>query len=210
MLYTLPKFAEEIGYSKRTLFKLIKAGLVTPAFRRNGRNYFTDEQVREAKRLAGIEEEEGTNRKVIAYSRVSSSNQKLDLATQTQLLERFSVSNGFVFDEYIEDIGSGINFTRKGFLKILTMVFERQISHVVITYPDRLARFAYELLKEIFNYFGCEIIAINLKTTSPQEELVEDLMTIVHVFSSRLYGLRKNKKRIKELAGDTNHQDTSS
>ena len=79
------------------------------------------------------------------------------------------------------------------------MVIKSKVSHVIISYQDRIARIAFDLIKNLFEKFGCEIISINIKSSSPEEELTEDLMTIIHVFSSRLYGLRKNKKQIKEL-----------
>ena len=110
----------------------------------------------------------------------------------------FSINSGIVIDEYLSDIGSGMNFKRKNFLKIIDDIENQKISKLIVTYKDRLTRFAFDLIQERCDKNNVELIVINLESTSPQQELVEDLMTIIHVFSSRLYGLRKYKKILKE------------
>ena len=83
------------------------------------------------------------------------------------------------------------------------MVLDGKVKEVIITYKDRLARFAFELLEWQFSLYGCKITVINIESSSPEKELTEDLMTIIHVFSARLYGLRKYKSKIrKELEKD--------
>lgn len=88
------------------------------------------------------------------------------------------------------------------------MIENQQISKLIVTYKDRLTRFAFDLIEERCKVNGVELIVINIESTSPQQELVEDLMTIIHVFSSRLYGLRKYKKAIKkDVENDISSQD---
>ena len=197
MLIKLTQFAEKVGLSRRTIFKLIEKGELKPFVKKNNHNYFTEEQV---EKFLGIEETDA--RKIIAYARVSSNNQKKELETQLQLLETFSLKQGVIIDEYISEIGSGINFKRPKFLKLVSMILNKEVKVIYVTYQDRLVRFAYELIEYLCEIYGTEIKVINIKTTSPQEELVEDLMTIIHVFSSRLYGLRRNKTKIKEMTNE--------
>ena len=92
-------------------------------------------------------------------------------------------------------MGSGLNENRKSFLRLLDMVFERKISKVIVAYEDRLTRFGFETLKRVFSAFGTEIEVINHEEKTPQEELVEDLITIVSHFAGRLYGLRSHRYR---------------
>jgi putative resolvase len=191
-LMNAKEFCNRIAISKRTLNRIIAANELTPIYKRS-RLYFTEQHVQQY--IGSIKNE--TDRKIIAYYRVSTSSQKKEIENQKNALENFSINNGFKIDEYLYDVGSGINFKRKNFLKIIDEVIKGNIDTVIITYKDRLCRFAFELLEYFFSKFNTEIYIINIESTSPQEELIEDLMTIIHVFSSRLYGLRKYKKEIK-------------
>ena len=111
--------------------------------------------------------------------------------------------------EILKDIGSGLNEKRKNYKKLLKMVINREVEKVIITYPDRLTRFGFETLKEFFKSYGTEIIVINKKYRTPQEELVEDLITIIPHFAGKLYGMRSHKykkltKTIQEIVSDNN------
>lgn len=190
-VYKAREFCETVRISKRTLDRLVKTGQINPIYK-NGLRYFTDNHVQ---KWLGLEAEQRTSKLTIAYARVSSSGQRKDLQSQVEALEQFSLSSGTIVNRYIRDVGSGINFERKGLNEILELAFQGQIAKLIVTYKDRLCRFAFELLEAILRRHGCEVVVINLESTSPQEELVEDLMTVVHVFSSRLYGLRRYKTR---------------
>ena len=195
-LLTLPEFAKLVGYSKRTIFKRIEDGTIVPHLKRNGRNYFVKSQINIFRENISKEEKKKLN---IGYYRVSSNKQKSQLDDQLKLIEVFSASRGIILDETLKDLGSGMNFKRKNFLKIIDMILNQEIKYLIITYEDRLTRFGFSLIDYISKKCNVEILVINSKTTSPEEELVEDLMTIIHVFSSRLYGLRSNKRKIKEV-----------
>lgn len=100
----------------------------------------------------------------------------------------------------IKEIGGGLNFKRKKFLKIMRQIRLGEVKILVVAHKDRLSRFAFDFIEEFASWYGCEIIVANQESLSPQQEMVEDLMAIIHCFSCRLYGLRSYKKKIKEIA----------
>jgi predicted site-specific integrase-resolvase len=133
----------------------------------------------------------------ICYCRVSSNGQKKDLESQVEFFERT-----YPDYEIIRDIGSGINFKRKGFNSILDSAIEGNISEIVVTHRDRFCRFGFDLFERIIKeYSNGQIVVLNKKETSPEQELVDDLISIVTVFSSRIYGSRSHsvKNKIKDL-----------
>jgi len=195
VMYRSKEFCSKIKVSMKTLENLEKKGIIEP-IRKGHLRYYTDEHV---EKYFGIKsEKEEKNKKVIAYYRVSTNSQKKEMLNQRKTIESFSISKGIVIDEYLSDIGSGMNFKRKNFLKIVDMIENGEISKLIVTYKDRLTRFAFDLIEERCKVNNVELIVINIESTSPQQELVEDLMTIIHVFSCRLYGLRKYKNKIKK------------
>ena len=102
--------------------------------------------------------------------------------------------------EILKDVGSGLKENRRSFQKLLRMVVNEEVSKVVIAYPDRLARFGFKTLEQFFRSYGAEIAVINHEEKSPQEELVEDLITIISHFAGKLYGMRSHKYK-KVVAG---------
>lgn len=197
------EFSQRIGVSIKTLERLEKKDKVVP-IRRNGIRYYTEEMVNEYLGLVKISKVE---RKVIAYYRVSTNSQKKEMKYQRESIEAFSISSGTAVDEYLYDIASGINFKRKNFLRLIDMIERGEIEEIIVTYKDRLTRFGFELIEERCKVNNTKLTVINLERSSPEKELVEDLMKIIHVFSSRLYGLRKYKKKIKEDLNDSITQD---
>lgn len=134
----------------------------------------------------------------ICYCRVSSHGQKEDLERQVIFFK-----NKFPDHEIIKDIGSGINFKRKGLNSILESAINGSIQEVVVTHKDRLCRFGFELFQKIIEqYSNGKILVLDKKETSPNQELIDDLISIVTVFSSRIYGLRSHsiKNKIKEAS----------
>jgi predicted site-specific integrase-resolvase len=143
-------------------------------------------------------------RKKICYCRVSTASQKEDLARQIQFFK-------LNYPDYtiISDNGSGINFKRKGFKTILDDAIKGYIEEVVVTHKDRLCRFGFELIEGIIReQSNGKIVVLNQKKTSPEQELVDDLISIITVFSSRLYGLRSNsiKNKIRTQIKDSQNQ----
>ncbi|BDH16508.1 MAG: hypothetical protein [Bacteriophage sp.] len=189
------EFAKRIGISVRTLDRKIEAGEIKPSLVKNRFRYFSEEDIE----IYSGKEIEKKERISIAYIRVSSSNQKNELKNQETYIENYAIKNSLKIDKYLSDIGSGINFNRKNFLKLLEAIMNNEVSVIYITYKDRLCRFAFDLIEYICKLHNTKIEIINLKSTSPQEELIEDLMTIIHVFSNRLYGLKRYKKEIQDV-----------
>lgn len=113
-------------------------------------------------------------------------------------LRQFCNAKGFIVGQCIEDFGSGLNYNRKKWNKLLEEVMEQKIKTIVITHKDRFVRFGYGWFEKFCLKFNTTIIVVNNEDLSPQEELVQDIVSILHVFSCRLYGLRKYKKQIKE------------
>ena len=101
-------------------------------------------------------------------------------------------------DDILRDIGSGLNYKRKNWNELLDLVQKREIKTVLISHKDRFVRFGFEWFEGFLQKCGVEMGVVNNDTLSPQEELVQDLISIIHVFSCRIYGLRKYKKKLKE------------
>lgn len=140
------------------------------------------------------------DRKVIGYCRVSSNKQRVDLERQIQNMKTYLTAQGRPF-EIISDIGSGINYKKKGLKELLKLITQNKVDKVVVLYEDRLLRFGYELVEYLASLYNCEIEIIDNTEKSEQQELVEDLVQIITVFSCKLQGKRANKakKLIREL-----------
>lgn len=147
--------------------------------------------------LLGKKLEPNKKRKIIAYARVSSNGQKDDLKEQMSYLRQFINAKGIIADEYISDIGSGLNYKRPKWLKLIKEVDQNKIAYIYVTYQDRFIRFGFDFFKQFCQWHDCQIIVLNNDDTSPDKELVDDLISIIHVFFCRLYGLRKYKNKIK-------------
>jgi putative resolvase len=117
-------------------------------------------------------------------------------------VKKYCIANGYQF-RIISDLGSGLNYKRKGLKELLELIITRQIERIVLNYKDRLVRFGYELFEEICNLNNIELEVINhTEDKTYEEELVEDVLSIITVFSAKLYGSRSHKtKKIKEMAG---------
>lgn len=129
----------------------------------------------------------------ICYCRVSSSKQKDDLQRQVEYMqERYPTA------EIIKDIGSGVNYKRKGLKAILERAMQGEVIELVVAYKDRLARFGTDVIRQIIEFNGGKLLVLNEVLLSPEQELTKDLCSIIHVFSCRLHGLRKYKDCIKK------------
>jgi excisionase family DNA binding protein len=129
----------------------------------------------------------------IVYARVSTNAQKPDLENQIRFLK-----TRFPNYELVQDIGSSLNFRRKGFVSILERILSGDVEQVVVAHKDRLCRFGFDLVKFIASKFNTTILVLDETCLSPNEELVRDLVSIIHVFSSRIHGLRKYNKQIQK------------
>jgi putative resolvase len=142
--------------------------------------------------------------KVILYARVSTRTQLQDLSSQITYL-----SENYPCAEVVKDIASGMNWKRKGFIKLMERVAKHEVTTIVVGHKDRLCRFGFEFVEWFCNLNNCQIIVLNNQKLSPHEELMHDFMSIMHCMSSRLYFLRAYKKRfINEHLNDTNRSQT--
>ena len=136
------------------------------------------------------------DRQDVIYARVSSSNQKKDLENQLDTLRQFCLHNGIIISNEYSDICSGLNLDRKNFQSLLDDITEYKIRRVFITYKDRLTRLSYNMIENLFNKYGCEIIVLNEIDDNKQieKELFEEIITLLHCFSMKMYSNRRKEK----------------
>lgn len=181
--------AEKLGLHPNTLRKWADAGKIKHIKLGSGQRRYDVED------YLGLSPEP----KVICYCRVSSHKQKDDLDRQVEFM-----SIRFPEAEVLKDIGSGINFKRKGLKTILESAINGDKLKLVVAHKDRLCRFGFELIEWIIKRNHGEIVVLSKSELSPQAELTQDLLTILHVFSCRMHGLRSYKDKIgKAFANKT-------
>ena len=195
--YKPKKFAELIDVSVKTLQRWDRDDILKAYRSPTNRRYYTYEQYMKFK--GGYINDE---RKVIVYARVSTRNQKDDLDSQVKFLLDYCNSKSMIVDETIEDFGSGLNYNRKKWNKLLEEVMEHKIKTIIVTHKDRFIRFGFDWFEKFCLKYDTQILIVKNEKLSPQEELVQDIVSILHVFSCRLYWLRKYKTKIKEAYPD--------
>ena len=191
--YKPKDFAELLGVSVKTLQRWDREGILKSNRTPTNRRYYTYDQYLQFK---GINTETDI-RDVVIYARVSMHNQKDDLKNQVDFLKTFCNARGLIVNQCIEDFGSGLNYNRKQWNNLLDQVMENKIKTIIISSKDRFIRFGYDWFERFCEKFNTNIIIVNNESLSPNEELIQDIISILHVFSCRLYGLRKYKKQIK-------------
>lgn len=203
---TARQAADRMGVTIKTIQRWEREGRLIPAGRTpTNRRVYTTQQIAKFQGLRITGGQEAT--RVVAYCRVSSAAQKTDLKNQRHVLEDFCAARGLANVEFIEEIGGGLNFKRKKFESVMDDIGMRQIKTLVIAHRDRLTRFGFEWFERYAKQHGCEVLVLNQERLSPEQEMVQDLMTIVHCFSSRLYGLRNYRKKLNEALGkDVRHE----
>ena len=189
--YKQKDFAELLGVSVKTLQRWDREGTLKANRTPTDRRYYTYNQYLQFK---GIDTENDT-RQVVIYARVSTRDQKDDLQNQVSFLRQFCNARGMIVDQCIEEYGSGLNYNRKKWNQLLDEVMEQKIKTIIVTHKDRFIRFGYDWFEKFCMKFNTTIV--NNEELSPQEELVQDIVSILHVFSCRLYGFRKYKKQIE-------------
>ncbi len=140
----------------------------------------------------------------VIYSRVSTSIQKENLARQTQRLKEYCSAKGVIVDEVLSDVGSALNYNRKNYIKLLELVVNNKVETIFIEYKDRLLRIGFEDFERICKFFNTNIVIIDNTDVdkSKQQEITEDLVSIIHHFSMRIYSSRKRKKIIDLVKQD--------
>jgi putative resolvase len=196
-LVSIQEAADFLGVAAQTLRRWEREGKLIPDERTAGGRRRYD--------LARLRPEcfhaPETARRTIAYARVSSHDQKADLERQKQVLELYCARQGWTF-EVIADLGSGMNTHKKGLKRLLDEIVEGRIGRLVITHKDRLLRFGAELVFAICEAKQVEVVILNQgEDTTFEEDLANDVLEIITVFSARLYGSRsrKNRQRLDDV-----------
>ncbi len=201
MSLSIGEAAKELGVSAKTLRRWADEGKIPCERSHGGQRRF---QLSDIRRVAPRKIQPLEDRITINYARVSSHDQKADLQRQVQVLESYSGSHGWQF-ETIQDLGSGLNYKKKGLKKLLKRIMKGDVRRLVLTHKDRLLRFGAELVFAMCEEFETEVVIINKSTddTTFENELVTDMLELITVFSARLYGSRscKNKKLIDGMTG---------
>ena len=197
MKVSIGKAAKEIGVTPETLRRWETAGKIEVERTPNGHRRY------DLSKLYGlVPRPPQAQRPTVVYARVSSHDQKEDLERQVALLESFCAANGWSY-AVIQDLGSGMNYNKRGLQQLIKRICLGQVGRVVLTHKDRLLRFGSELVFALCEVFNTEVVIINYgeQALSFEEELAQDVLEIITVFSARLYGSRshKNKKLVETL-----------
>ena len=193
--YSPQEFGQLIGRKTKTLQKWDREGILKAHRSPTNRRYYTHDQYLAYRGM--IAPEQGLT---IAYVRISGAAQKPDLVNQMKALEVYCDQHALKVDEWMQDIGSGLNYKRKQFNRLMEMVELGQVRRILIAHRDRLVRFGYGYFEAFCERHHTDLVVIDGETLSPDQELVQDLVAILTVFSARLHGLRSYRKVLKEAA----------
>ena len=193
-LISIGKFAKRVGVNVVTLRRMEAKGEFLPAhISSGGTRYYSIEQLKQFGKSSG------TQKLAIGYCRVSTPSQKDDLENQVNNVRSYMIAKGYQF-EVIEDVGSGINYSKIGLKQLIDKINNQEISRIVILYKDRLIRFGFELFEYMCHINGVELEIIDHTEKTKEEELTDDLIQIITVFANRLYGQRSKKTKRLILA----------
>ncbi len=196
-LLSIKQAANQLGVSVSTLRRWDETGVLVAQRTPKGHRRYDLSKINPNLTRNKVEQQ----RKTIAYARVSSHDQKSDLQRQIEMLELYCSAQGWSF-EVISDLGSGMNYHKKGLKRLLDNILDNKIDRLVLTHKDRLLRFGAELVFALCEARQVEVVIINQgENLSFEEELAQDVLEIITVFSARLYGShsKKNKKLIEAV-----------
>lgn len=202
--YSINKFSKILGVSAQTLRNWDSNGKLRPHHTSsNGYRYYSHEQLNQVMNI-----KPNLDRIVIGYCRVSSNKQKDNLERQIENMRLYLNAQGKPY-EIISDIGSGINYKKKGLKELIKRISQNEVEKVVVLYKDRLLRFGFELVEYMANLYSCDIEIIDNTEKIEEQELVEDLAQIITVSSCKLQGKRANKARklVKELIEEESEEN---
>lgn len=185
----------KLGITRPTLCDYVKRGVIKATKKKNGQYDYDEESVYQ---FLGMKFEK-KHKVNISYSRVSTEAQKEHLKEQTIRIYNSCIARNIELDEQIEDIKSGMDSNRKGFQYLLERVIKGEVGFVVIENKDRLIRFNFDTLEYIFKYFGTKIIVLNdsLDNKIYEQELTDDLISIIHYFTMKSYSHTRKLNRIR-------------
>lgn len=193
------QLAEKIGVCTKTLRRWEKSGHLSSSLRTCGNHRRYDESVLDLF-LPKVSQD---TRLTVIYARVSSQDQKHDLERQKQSLSQWAVNQGLKVDELILGIGSGLNFKKKGFNKLLGMILGRKVGKIIVNHKDRLIRFGFALMEKLCLFYKVEILVVKADELSFEVQVSQDLIEIITVFSAKLYGKRSHQNKKVKKVGKT-------
>ena len=196
--YSAKTVTQLLGVTAQTLRNWDKEGKLKPSYvKSNGYRYYSEDAI-----LAYTQERKTKkNLNVIGYARVSSKKQSDDLERQVNNIKEY-LSNNYENFDIITDIGSGINYNKPGLLKLIEKINKKEVDLIVVLYKDRLLRFGFELVKYFAELNNVKIEVLDKVDKNQDQELVEDLVEIITVFSCKIQGKRKSKTKnlLKEFS----------
>ena len=192
-IYKPKDFAKMLNVSVKTLQRWDNENTLKAFRNPKGRRYYTHEQY-----LAFTGISSKIDKKIVIYTRVSTNNQKNDLDNQVKFLKNYANLKGLIVNEIITDIGSGLNYNRKKWNELINDCINQKVQTIIISNKDRFIRFGYDWFDRFLLNYGVNIIVVDNDKLSPNEELTQDLISIIDVFSCKIYGLKKYIKSISE------------
>lgn len=179
------KVLKLLQITRPTLCSYVKKGIIKTKRLPNGYYEYDEESVY---KLLGVD-----RRDVVVYGRVSTLSQKSSLENQVKSAIEYANSNGYSVSKVYKDVASGLNFDRKEFKSLLKQILDHKIEAVIVTHKDRLTRLSFDMWSELFNEFGCKVIVMN-KEEDDDKGIFEDIISMLHCFSMRMYSKRRKKK----------------
>ena len=195
--YSAKKVTQLLGVTAQTLRNWDKEGKLKPSYTKsNGYRYYSEEDVLSYTK----ERDRKKEKKIIGYVRVSSKKQEDDLIRQKENLEKYLINTKQEY-EIISDIGSGINYNKPGLKKLIEKINKKEVDEIIVLYKDRLLRYGFELVEYFAKLNNVKIRVLDKIDKTEDEELVEDLVQIITLFSCKTQGKRKakTKKIIEEI-----------
>ena len=190
MYHSIGEVAEMLSITVQTLRNWEKKGKIKSVRSAGGHRKFEDTEIN---RVLGKTETQ--SRKTLVYARVSTPSRKDDLNRQKEVLEMFCIARGWVYIT-VTDIGSGLNYRKKGLLELIELIETNRINRLVLNYRDRLLRFGNDIIFEMCRYHDVEVVVITENEDQTYEqELTEDVLAVITIFSARLYGSRSHKNK---------------
>lgn len=214
MKVSIKAAAQELGVREETLRRWEQAGKITSERTAGGHRRYdlaTIRKVVETREHKSLSRDPST-RVTIGYARVSSPDQVSDLHRQVGVLEIYCATKGWEV-EILQDRGSGLNYRKRGLRQLISRICSAEVERLVLTHQDRLLRFGAELVFALCEHFGTEVVVINAaEERSFEEDLVQDVLEIISVFSARLYGSRSQKNKqvmqqLQEVADEISRQN---
>lgn len=175
--------------SRPTLTKYVKEQKILVKELPNGFYDYDEDSVLKAAKIS-------TERNSVIYARVSTPKQKKDLENQIHTITEYANNNGYKIDGVYSDIASGLNYDRKSFSELLNLILERKVKNVFIKDKDRLTRVSFDLWKNLFKQFNCNLIVVNetQNNETEEKEIFADIISLLHCFAMRMYSSRRKKK----------------